>query len=54
LLEVLHNDLVVHDLVTDIDRPAPFIEGTLDRLDCAFDTSTEATRATKEDLHWGD
>ena len=42
--QAVDHELVVHDLVPDIDRRAPFLERHLDDLDGAVDTGAEAAR----------
>ena len=53
LLEVPHDDLVVHDLVADVDRPSELGERPLDGFDGALDAGTEAAGTAEEDLHGG-
>ena len=48
-LEVLDDIAIVHDLVTDIDRPAVALDGALDDLDGALDAGAETARAGEQD-----
>ena len=48
-----HNEPVVHDFVTHIDRRTVLFEGALDDLDRAIDAGTEATGACKQDAQGG-
>jgi hypothetical protein len=48
--QVVHHELVVHDLVAHVDRRAIALQGALDDLDRALDAGAEATRIGEQDL----
>jgi hypothetical protein len=50
-LEVVDDELVVHDLVADVDRRAELRERLLDDGNGAVDTCTEAARVGEQDVH---
>src|SRR5262249_30516731 len=50
-LEVLHDMLVMDDLVADIDRRPVLLERTFDDLDRANDAGTESTRLGQDNFH---
>ena len=50
-LQTFHDMLVVHDLVTHVDRRPILLQGPLDDLDGADDAGAESARLSKYDLH---
>ncbi len=53
LAQVVHDELVVHHLVTHVDRRTEDIEGTVDDLDGAIHAGAEAAGIGEFDLHGG-
>jgi hypothetical protein len=49
VLEAAHDVEVVDDLFPDVDGSPVLLEGTLDRVDRAFDAGAVATRSCQED-----
>jgi hypothetical protein len=49
--QVVHHELVVHDLVAHVYRRAILLEGALDDLDRAIDAGTETAGLGENDLH---
>ena len=50
-LQAFHHVLVVHDLVTHIDRRPILLQRPLDDLDGADDAGAESARLSEYDLH---
>ena len=50
-LQAFDHVLVVHDLVTHIDRRPILLQGPFDDLDRADDAGAEAARLSKDDFH---
>ena len=51
LPQIVHHTLVVHDLVTDVDRRAEDFEGALHNLDRPLDACAESAGLRQDDLH---
>ena len=49
--EVIHDVLVMHDLVVDVDRGAVVLEHLVDALDGHVDAGTETAGVCEDDLH---
>ena len=49
VLQAAHHVEVVDDLLADVDGALVLLEGSLDRVDGAFDTGAIATRSCQED-----
>ncbi len=49
--QIIDDEAVVHHLVTDVDRRAQSLEGTLDDFDRTIDAGAEPARIGKQDFH---
>src|SRR5690554_2373940 len=51
LAQGIHNEFVVNNFMTHINRRAEYIERTINNIDCAVYTGTETARIGEFDLH---